>query len=122
MKKSPPPSRAAEIERELRPLKKHLRILGFESHLVLPKPSTPPPAALLRQLQNRYVRVVKIGDRWNTYLQIDHQGFCVVEQTSHQRARWFGKMLAIAIAVLREDGLAQTARSPGCEVRGPHRK
>jgi hypothetical protein len=40
---------------------------------------------------------VKIGDKWNTYLQIDHQGFCVVEQTCRQRAQWFGKMLAVAL-------------------------
>ena len=40
---------------------------------------------------------MKIGDKWNTYLQIDHQGFCVVEQTSRHRAQWFGKMLAIAL-------------------------
>jgi hypothetical protein len=40
---------------------------------------------------------VKIGEHWNTYLQIDQQGFCVVEQTTRDRAQWFGKMLAIAL-------------------------
>ena len=49
------------------------------------------------RLRRRYVRTVKIGDKWNTYLQIDHQGFCVVEQTCHHRARWFGKNLAVAL-------------------------
>ena len=52
---------------------------------------------LVSRLRRRYVRTVKIGDKWNTYLQIDHQGFCVVEQTSRQRAQWFGKMLAVAL-------------------------
>lgn len=51
----------------------------------------------INSLRRRYVRTVKIGDKWNTYLQIDHQGFCVVEQTSYRRARWFGKNLAIAL-------------------------
>ena len=52
---------------------------------------------MVSRLRRRYVRTVKIGDKWNTYLQIDHQGFCVVEQTFHHRARWFGKNLAIAL-------------------------
>ena len=50
-----------------------------------------------RLLQLRYTRTVKIGNAWNTYLQINHQGFCVVEQTSKHRALWFGKNLAIAL-------------------------
>jgi hypothetical protein len=49
------------------------------------------------RIRRRYTRVVKIGDKWNTYLQIDHQGFCVVEQTCRHRAQWFGKMLAVAL-------------------------
>lgn len=52
---------------------------------------------IVSRLRRRYTRVVKIGDKWNTYLQIDHQGFCVVEQTCRQRAQWFGKMLAVAL-------------------------
>ena len=52
---------------------------------------------MVSRLRRRYTRVVKMGDKWNTYLQIDHQGFCVVEQTCRQRAQWFGKMLAIAL-------------------------
>ena len=52
---------------------------------------------MVSRLRRRYVRTVKIGDKWNTYLQIDHQGFCVVEQTCRHRARWFGKNLAVAL-------------------------
>jgi len=52
---------------------------------------------MVSRLRRRYTRVVKIGDKWNTYLQIDHQGFCVVEQTTRHRAQWFGKMLAVAL-------------------------
>ena len=49
-------------------------------------------------MKAKYVRVKKMGDKWNTYLQIDHQGFSVVEQTTKKRAEFFGKMLAIALA------------------------
>lgn len=52
---------------------------------------------MVSRLRRRYTRVVKMGDYWNTYLQIDHQGFCVVEQTTRARAQWFGKMLAVAL-------------------------
>jgi hypothetical protein len=52
---------------------------------------------MVSRLRRRYVRTVKIGDKWNAYLQIDHQRFCVVEQTCHHSARWFGKNLAIAL-------------------------
>lgn len=38
-----------------------------------------------------------MGDKWNTYLQIDHQSFCVVDQTSKKRAMWFANMLAVAL-------------------------
>ena len=54
--------------------------------------------AIVRLLRKKYVRTIKIGDKWNTYLQIDHQGFCVVEQTTKKRAEWFGKMLAVALS------------------------
>ena len=52
---------------------------------------------MVSRLRRRYTRVVKIGDKWNTYLQIDHQGFSVVEQTTRAQAQWFGKMLAVAL-------------------------
>lgn len=38
-----------------------------------------------------------MGDKWNAYLQIDHQGFIVVEQTTNERAKFYAKMLAIAL-------------------------
>jgi hypothetical protein len=53
---------------------------------------------IIARLKKKYVRVKKIGDKWNTYLQIDHQGFSVVEQTTKKRAEFFGKMLAIALS------------------------
>jgi hypothetical protein len=61
---------------------------------------TPPKKRLdrvARLLKKKYVQTKKIGDKWNTYLQIDHQGFCVVEQTTKKRAEWFGRMLATAL-------------------------
>jgi hypothetical protein len=53
---------------------------------------------IIARMKKKYVRIKKMGDRWNTYLQIDHQGFTVVEQTTKKRAEFFGKMLAIALA------------------------
>ena len=52
---------------------------------------------VVRRIRRRYVRVVKMGSQWNTYLQVDHQGFAVVEQTTKRRAMWFGDMLAVAL-------------------------
>ncbi len=49
------------------------------------------------RFRRRYTRVVKIADKWNTYLQVGYQGFCVVEQTDKRRAQWYGKMLAVAL-------------------------
>jgi hypothetical protein len=60
-------------------------------------------SADVRTMQKRYTRVVKIGDKWNTYLQIDHQGFCVVKQTTKKRAGVYSKMLATALVRLIEN-------------------
>lgn len=60
------------------------------------------PKSKERMFRRRYTRVVKMGAKWSTYLQIDHQGFCVVEQTSKRRAEWFARMLAIAFARMVE--------------------
>jgi len=56
-----------------------------------------------KETKKKYTRVVKTGDAWNTYLQIDQQGFCVVEQTTKRRAEWFARMLAIAIERMLHD-------------------
>ena len=58
----------------------------------------PEDKRIVGRMKKKYVQVKKLGDRWKTYLQIDHQGFCVVEQTTKKRAEFFGKMLAIALA------------------------
>jgi hypothetical protein len=60
-------------------------------------------ATKIRRLKKKYVRVKKVGDKWSTYLQIDHQGFTVVEQTTKKRAEFFGKMLAIALSRVNAD-------------------
>lgn len=57
-----------------------------------------PADSIVRRLRKKYVTTKKIGDKWNTYLQIDHQGFCLVEQTTKKRAEWYGKMLAVALS------------------------
>lgn len=53
-------------------------------------------------LRRRYTRVVRLAGQWFTYLQIDHQGFLVVESRSKKRAQWFAKMLGIALARMVE--------------------
>lgn len=55
-----------------------------------------------RGIRKRYTRVVKIGSKWNAYIQIDHQGFCIVEQTTKKRADWYAKMAAIALTRMLE--------------------
>lgn len=59
--------------------------------------------SIVARMKKKYVRVRKMGEKWNTYLQIDHQGFCVVEQTTKKRAEFFGKMLAIALSRVTPD-------------------
>lgn len=63
-----------------------------------PRRLTPTESRLLR----RYVVTRKFGAEWSTYLQIDHQGFCVVENRSRADALWYGRMLAIALARMIE--------------------
>ena len=50
------------------------------------------------EIRQRYTRVVKINERWNCYLKIDYQEFCVVEKTTYRNAQRFGKMLSVALA------------------------
>ena len=49
------------------------------------------------EIRQRYTRVVKINERWNCYLKIDYQEFCVVEKTTYRNAHRFGKMLSQAL-------------------------
>jgi len=51
----------------------------------------------LAEIRRKYTRVVKLGPGWDTVLQIDHQGFSVVERATKARAQWYAKMLAIAL-------------------------
>ena len=68
-----------------------------------------PASDSIDRMKARYVRVVKLGGSWNVFLQIDHQGFSVVEQTDKKRADWYAKMLGIALErlVRNEEGRAK---------------
>lgn len=55
------------------------------------------------ELKRKYTRVTKIGDKWNTYLQIDHQVFCVLPEGTKREAQWWADMLAIALERLLEN-------------------
>ena len=48
-------------------------------------------------IQAKYTRVVKIAGKWNCYLQIDHQGFCIVDNRTKKEANWYAKMIGIAL-------------------------
>ncbi len=59
----------------------------------------------LKQIREQYTLVRQLGDKdegWATYLVIDQQSFCVVEDTTEKRAKWFAKQLAIALKRLIE--------------------
>jgi hypothetical protein len=50
-----------------------------------------------REIVKRYCPIVKTGSAWNCYLAVGNQGFFVVKNTTRERARWFAKMLGLAI-------------------------
>ena len=52
------------------------------------------------RLRRRYTRIVKQPDGFAAFVQIEHQGFCVVEGTSRRRANWFRSQVSIALARL----------------------
>ena len=56
----------------------------------------------ITDIKRKYTRVVRCGDGWFTLLSVGVQSFGVVGATSHRRAEWFAKMLAIALAKLIE--------------------
>lgn len=68
-----------------------------------------PKAKEIQRIQDKYVRVAKLGGSWNVYLQIDHQGFSVAEQTDKKRADWYGAMLGIALDRLVRNEMADWA-------------
>lgn len=53
-------------------------------------------------IQAKYTKVVKIAGKWNCYLQIDQQGFCVADNRTKKEAVWYAKMLGIALERLVE--------------------
>ena len=87
-----------KIERQWTPKKREalFQIAGLEQ-------VTAEQKRIIARLKKKYVRVVKVGNKWNTYLQIDHQGFSVVEQTTKKRAEFFARMLAITLSRVNAD-------------------
>lgn len=57
----------------------------------------------LEEVRKKYTRVTKIWGKWSAYIQIDHQGFCIVEDTTKKRANWTADMAAIAIKRLLDN-------------------
>lgn len=55
-----------------------------------------------KSIDTKNTRVVKIGRSWNCYLVIDNQSFCVVEDRTKKEAKWYAKMLEIALDRLLE--------------------
>ena len=65
----------------------------------------------VNEVKEKYVRVVKINGKWNAYLQIDQQGFCVCEQTTKKRANWYADMLTAALQRLITNEMKENERS-----------
>lgn len=59
------------------------------------------------KIRKKYTRVVKMGSTFNAYMQVNHQGFCVVENVTKKRAEWYSKMLASALLSLIEENQPQ---------------
>ena len=57
----------------------------------------------LEAVRTKYTRVSKVFGKWSAYIQIDHQGFCIIEGTTKKRANWIADMAAIAIKRLLDD-------------------
>jgi hypothetical protein len=53
-----------------------------------------------RLVRRKYTRITKYSDGYAAYLQIDHQGFCVVDNTTRERANWYRDQLAAALSRL----------------------
>lgn len=49
------------------------------------------------QIKRKYTRLGKYGNRYSTYLRIDHQEFTIADHTTKRRAEWFREMLVIAL-------------------------
>ena len=49
------------------------------------------------EICRRYTRIVKTNGKWNCYLKIDFQEFCVVEKTTYRRAKRYKEMLSVAL-------------------------
>ncbi len=65
----------------------------------------------VQEIQNKYTRIVKQDSKNLAYLQIGHQGFCVCPGTTKVRAKWFCKMLAVALSRLIEENARQTGET-----------
>ncbi len=51
-------------------------------------------------LRNKYIKVVKVGNSWNTYLKIGCQKFLIREKENKIMALWYGKMLSKALETM----------------------
>ena len=58
-----------------------------------------------KDLKKKYTRACMVDSKWAVFMQIDHQGFSVVSDTTRGRANWHRNMLAIAL-----DRLIKTER------------
>lgn len=48
-------------------------------------------------LESEFIKIKQQDGGWNCYLQIDHQSFCIIENTTKKRAKWYGEMLSKAL-------------------------
>ena len=58
-----------------------------------------------KELEKKYTRASMIDGKWSVFMQIDHQSFTVVYDTTKARSNWHRNMLSIAL-----DRLIKTER------------
>jgi hypothetical protein len=66
------------------------------------EPKTQKEEREIGRIRKKYTRAEKIFNRWSAFVEIDGQGFCIAEDTTYERAKWFCRLAAIALIKLRK--------------------
>lgn len=51
----------------------------------------------IQKFKARYTFARKVGGKWNAFLRVDHQSFCIVQQDTYSSAQWYRRQAAIAL-------------------------
>jgi len=53
-----------------------------------------------KEIEKKYAHVINRGGKWDTDLQIGNQGFTICRDETYSKAKWYAKMLGIALKCL----------------------